>query len=350
MWEWLQGHDRGYAALRRATRAAILMPAMFALGDKVIGNPGSSYFLAFGSFAMLLLVDFGGPLIDRVRAQALLAVACAVLITLGTLVSGSTAAAVVAMGVVAFVVLFAGVVSSVLAGATTALLLSFILPVTIAGGASQIPDRVAGWGLASVVSLFAITLLWPAPAATRSARARSRRAARSAARLRGEIAWVRSDGGGDAKAAYEAAVAAATDAVEALQSSVLRHPLPPDRTGDRGTRGDPPGRRAALARTRRPALGAADPPRQPHQAVCAVKLARRRHARARRRPARVPRRAPSRICGTRGRRCGRRCSSSSVRRPRWTAVQDQSGDASGEKRGGGGGWCRRSIRAFAPRS
>ena len=34
---WLGQRDRGFAALRRATRAAIIMPAMFALGDKVIG-------------------------------------------------------------------------------------------------------------------------------------------------------------------------------------------------------------------------------------------------------------------------------------------------------------------------
>jgi len=34
------------------------MPAMFALGDKVLGNPQVATFAAFGSFAMLLLVDF----------------------------------------------------------------------------------------------------------------------------------------------------------------------------------------------------------------------------------------------------------------------------------------------------
>src|SRR5258708_25011080 len=67
------------------------------------------------------------------------------------------------MAVVAFTVLFAGVVSSVLAGATTSLLLAFILPVSLPGPASQIPDRVAGWGLAAAVSLVAIALLWPAP-------------------------------------------------------------------------------------------------------------------------------------------------------------------------------------------
>ena len=72
---WLGQRDRGFAALRRAARTAIIMPAMFALGDKVIGNPQAATFAAFGSFAMLLLVDFGGPMAERLQAQAALAVA-----------------------------------------------------------------------------------------------------------------------------------------------------------------------------------------------------------------------------------------------------------------------------------
>jgi hypothetical protein len=67
---WLGQRDRGFAALRRAARAAIVMPAMFAVGDKVIGNPQVATFAAFGSFAMLLLVDFGGSMAERLQAQA----------------------------------------------------------------------------------------------------------------------------------------------------------------------------------------------------------------------------------------------------------------------------------------
>jgi hypothetical protein len=270
--DWLRTRDRGYAALRRAARAAILMPAMFALGVKVIGNPELSYFVAFGSFAMLLLVDFGGSLADRVRAQTLLAVACGVLICVGTLVSGSTVAAVAAMAVVGFIVLFAGVVSSVLAGATTALLLSFILPVTIAGGAAQIPDRVAGWGLASAVSLLAITLLWPAPVVN-PVRSRAIEACRALAqRLREETAWIKSDGGDERRAPYEAAVAAANAAVEAVNAGFFATPYRP--TG--------------LATDARAVIRLVDElrwldrvvlrsaprthPRKPDEAICAVKL------------------------------------------------------------------------------
>jgi len=145
-------------ALRRAGRTAIVMPAMFALGDKVIGNPQLATFAAFGSFAMLLLVDFTGSMRDRVQAQVALAVAGGALVCVGTLASRAAWLAAAAMAVVGFGVLFAGVVSSVLAGATTSLLLAFILPVSLAAPASSIPDRLAGWALASVAALFAVVL------------------------------------------------------------------------------------------------------------------------------------------------------------------------------------------------
>src|ERR1700734_1505482 len=140
--QWVSEHDRGYASLRRAGRTAIVMPAMFAIGDKVIANPVIALFAAFGSFALLLLVDFSGPLRDRLTAQAALAGAGGVLICLGTLAARSTWVSAVAMAVVAFAVLFSGVVSSVLASATTSLLLAFILPITFAGPLSSIPDRL----------------------------------------------------------------------------------------------------------------------------------------------------------------------------------------------------------------
>ena len=115
--QWLGQRDRDLAALRRAGRAAIVMPAMFALGDKVIGNPAVATFAAFGSFAMLLLVDFGGPVRDRLRAQTALAIVGCVFVCVGTLVSQNVWLAAAMMAVVGFVVIFAGVVSSVLAGA-----------------------------------------------------------------------------------------------------------------------------------------------------------------------------------------------------------------------------------------
>ena len=191
------------------------MPAMFALGDLVIGNPAFATFAAFGSFAMLLLVDFAGPMRARLRAQAALAVTGGVFVCLGTLASRSAWLAAIAMALVAFGVLFAGVVSSVLAGATTSLLLSFILPVSLAAPASAIPDRLAGWGAAGAAALLAIALLWPAPARdpVRGAAIAGCRAL--AARLRARATE------------RDAAIARADDAVEALQAVFFATPYRP---------------------------------------------------------------------------------------------------------------------------
>ena len=225
--DWLRTHDRGLAALRRATRTAIVMPAMFAVGDKAIGNPVLGTFAAFGSFAMLLLVDFAGPIRNRLESEAALAIACAFLISLGTLASTSAWVAGAAMAVVAFVVIFSGVVSSVLAGATTPLLLSFILPVTLKGPASSIPDRVAGWGLASAAALVAISLLWPAPerdpirdTAIDACRALARR-------LQREVAYVIGDRAPDLDAARQQAIVEADATVERLESSFFATPYRP---------------------------------------------------------------------------------------------------------------------------
>jgi uncharacterized membrane protein YccC len=202
------------------------MPSMFAIGDKVIANPILATFAAFGSFAMLLLVDFQGPIRDRVFAQASLVAACAALIALGTLASRSTAVAAISMAVVGFAVLFAGVVSSVLAGATTSLLLSFILPVTLPGPMSAIPDRVAGWGLAGAVSVVAIAVLWPSPERNPVRQSAIDACRALAARLRTEIAWV-TGAGSVTDADYDAAVKAGDAAVEALHRTFFATPYRP---------------------------------------------------------------------------------------------------------------------------
>jgi uncharacterized membrane protein YccC len=224
---WLGQRDRDFAALRRATRAAIIMPSMFALGDKVIGNPQLATFAAFGSFAMLLLVDFGGPMAERLQAQAALAIVGGVFVCLATLASQTAWSAAVAMAVAGFGVIFAGVVSSVLAGATTALLLAFILPVSLAAPASAVPDRLAGWGMAAGVALVATALLWPAPARDRLRGAAAAACRALADRLRAGVAYLLS--GMDEQFALDRdhAAAQADQAVEALRSTFLATPYRP---------------------------------------------------------------------------------------------------------------------------
>jgi uncharacterized membrane protein YccC len=149
------------AALKSAARAAIVIPAVFALADKVIEQPQTSILAAFGSFAVLVLVEFGGPPRNRFLAYAGLTCVGAAFVTLGTLCSRNPWLAAGAMAAVGFGTLFSGAISGYFAAAATGAILTFVLPVTIPAPNSAIPDRLEGWGLASGAGICAVMLLWP---------------------------------------------------------------------------------------------------------------------------------------------------------------------------------------------
>jgi uncharacterized membrane protein YccC len=224
---WFARHDPSYAALRRATRTAIVMPLLFGFATVVIGDPDVATFSAFGSFAMLMLVDFSGPMRERIQAQLALAITGAVFVCLGTLASKPVWLAVAFMAIVAFAVLFAGTVSSVLASASTSLLLAFILPVTLPGTVESIAPRLLGWGMAAAVGIVAIAVLWPAPVREplRTPAAAACRAL--AARLRADAAYLHGNGDPGLETTREEAAAAADDAVASLQSIFLASPYRP---------------------------------------------------------------------------------------------------------------------------
>ncbi|HZZ96810.1 MAG TPA: FUSC family protein [Jatrophihabitantaceae bacterium] len=158
---WLRAHDPNWYTLRRSLRAAVVVPVNFAVGSQLIGNAQVATFAAFGSFAMLIFVNFPGGRVARTGSYLVLAAAGAVLIALGTLVATPDWLAVVAMGVVAFGVLFSGVVSSTLNAGTQAALLAFILAVMLPGVRGDLPERLAGWGLAAALAIPVAVLVWP---------------------------------------------------------------------------------------------------------------------------------------------------------------------------------------------
>src|SRR2546421_4055755 len=145
----LQIADPGLFSLKRAARAAIMMPAAVAFADKVIQDQQTTFLSAFGSFAILVLADFGGPWRARLAAYLGLTVAGAALITLGTLCSRTPWLAVVVMALVGFVILLSGVISGYFAAARTPALLTFILPVSIPPPPAAGPARPPGGGLAA---------------------------------------------------------------------------------------------------------------------------------------------------------------------------------------------------------
>ena len=150
-------------AAMRAVRAMIVVSGLFALTDKAIGNLQMATFAAFGGFATLVLASFTGSRRDKLAAHATLAVVGSVLLTIGTAVTSSTALAAAVTVPVTFAVFFAGIAGPNAASGVTGALLAYVLPAASPGAISMIPDRLAGWWLASVAGTAAVLLLSPRP-------------------------------------------------------------------------------------------------------------------------------------------------------------------------------------------
>jgi uncharacterized membrane protein YccC len=169
-------------AALRALRAVLVVPALFALTYKGFGNLQMALFAAFGGFASLVMASFGGTRRDKLIAHLGLAVTGSVALVIGTVVNGTTALATIVTIPVAFGIFFAAVAGPNAAGGVTAALLAYVLPVATPGNVSMIPDRLAGWWLASVVSTVAVLVLSP-PAAGDRLRGAAAAAARAYADL-----------------------------------------------------------------------------------------------------------------------------------------------------------------------
>jgi uncharacterized membrane protein YccC len=154
-------NDPGLVSLKTAARAGIVMPAVFAFADQVIGQPQTALYAAFGSLAILVFVSFSGSARSRLLAYLSLAVSGAVLTAVGTACSGNAWLAAGAMLVVGFLILFSGVINGYFAAAGTAAVLVFVLSVTVPAPMSEVGWRLAGWGLASAVGILAVMLIWP---------------------------------------------------------------------------------------------------------------------------------------------------------------------------------------------
>ncbi|MGH3182532.1 MAG: FUSC family protein, partial [Streptosporangiaceae bacterium] len=154
-------------AAMRTLRAVLVIPALFALTYEGFGNLQMALFAAFGGFASLIFAAFGGTRRDKIIAHLGLAVTGSIALIIGTAVSGITWLAVLVTIPVAFGIFFAGVSGPNAASGVTAALLLYVLPVATPGTVSMIPDRLAGWWLASVVSTVAVLVLSPPSPADR---------------------------------------------------------------------------------------------------------------------------------------------------------------------------------------
>jgi Fusaric acid resistance protein-like len=215
---WVGAKDPGLLTVKRSVRAAVVWPLVFGLAHLLFSkSPQVGLVAAFGSFALLLLVDFRGRQRIRLLSYIALFIVGGCFVTVGTLASTQKVVAVVAMAVVAFAVLFAGVVSPIAATASTAALLTFVLPVAFAQPAAALGPRLLGWALAGVFCVPACMLVWPPPARD-NLRRRLSTTVSGVAKL--AAAWAQ----GGPREVLEAAVATE---LAALRDQVRATPYPP---------------------------------------------------------------------------------------------------------------------------
>jgi uncharacterized membrane protein YccC len=153
--------DPGLASLRRALRIALIMPPALAFAIFVLRDTQITTFVAFGSFSLMVMGDFGGERRPRGTAYAITILVGAILIVVGTLASPVPWVAALAMLLVAFSVQFLTVFGGYAAAAQPALQLLFVLAVTIPAPSAAIGSRLLGWTIAGVVSTLAGVFLWP---------------------------------------------------------------------------------------------------------------------------------------------------------------------------------------------
>ena len=155
----MRARDPEFDALRRAARAAIMVPIAAAVSFAVGGGSQTPLFTIFGSVALLIMVDFPGNRPARALAYGGLGVNGAILITLGTLVAPHPWLSVAVMFVLGVAVIFAGVLSEIVAAGQRATLLMFVLPACTPVG--PLPERLLGWLIALALCVPAALFLFP---------------------------------------------------------------------------------------------------------------------------------------------------------------------------------------------
>ena len=155
----LRAHDPEHDALRRAARAAIIVPVAAALSGILAPNTQAPLYTLLGAFWLMVIVDFPGNRQNRAVAYLGLGLNGIVLLTLGTLVQPIPSLAIALMFVLGVAVTLAGVVSETVSAGQRATLLLYVWPVCTPVG--PIGERLLGWLIALAICIPAALFLLP---------------------------------------------------------------------------------------------------------------------------------------------------------------------------------------------
>jgi Fusaric acid resistance protein-like len=155
----LRDKDPERDALRRAARAAIMVPLTAGFAFVVVGGKVVPLYALLGAFWLLVVTEFPGNRQQRAVAYLGLAVNGFVLIPLGTLVAPTAWLAVTLMFFLGVAVVLAGMLSATMSAGQRATLLFYVWPVCTPGG--PIHERLLGWLIALVICVPAALFFLP---------------------------------------------------------------------------------------------------------------------------------------------------------------------------------------------
>ncbi|MBW0012845.1 FUSC family protein [Mycobacterium sp.] len=158
-WERLRGEDPERDGLRRAIRAAIMVPATAGVAYALVGGKATPLYALLGAFWLLVVADFPGNRQQRAVAYLGLTVNGIVLIALGTLVAPHAWLAVTLTFLLAVGVTLASMLSTTVSAGQRATLLCYVWPVCTPVG--PIGERLLGWLIGAAMCVPAALFLLP---------------------------------------------------------------------------------------------------------------------------------------------------------------------------------------------
>lgn len=156
----VNAHKRSLAGLARSVRAAIVVPSLIALALIVFKQPELAGFAVLGTFAHQVLVNYDTTGRVRFVQSAMLTALGAILLSLGTLASGSAWLAVSGAVAVGFLSEVPGLTHGRIAAIRGALLLAFMLAAAVPAPAGSVFEYLAGWLIAGLIAQPALFLIW----------------------------------------------------------------------------------------------------------------------------------------------------------------------------------------------
>jgi uncharacterized membrane protein YccC len=147
--------------LRKAGRAAIVVPCLLAFGLYVLHDDSVATYAVFGGFVALVFADYGGPPRRRAVAYATMIVLGDVVIGLGAVLATVHVLGAIGMFVVVFVATYATVFGGYTALHVAPVALAYSLSVLQPLDDLAIGDRLAGWTIGGTAALVAALVMWP---------------------------------------------------------------------------------------------------------------------------------------------------------------------------------------------